>query len=127
MKAINKNLKVSTGAVEEFFKRSQDRARKLDRGERLPTELRLTFEDPADLLRVLTAQRVRVLRAVRKKPAPVTELAIVLKRDRTAVKRDVKILTSFGLVKIHEETNPGHGRRKIVEPLASRYELVANI
>ena len=127
MKAINKNLKVSTGAVEEFFKRSQDRARKLDRGERLPTELRLTFEDPADLLRVLTAQRVRVLRAVRKKPAPVTELAIVLKRDRTAVKRDVKILRSFGLVKIHEETNPGHGRRKIVEPLASRYELVANI
>jgi len=43
------------------------------------------------------------------------------------VKRDVKILTSFGLVTIHEESNPGHGRRKNVRPLASRYELVATI
>jgi predicted transcriptional regulator len=127
MKAITKSLNVSTGTTEDFFERSLKRARKLDRGERLAAEIRLTFEDPADLLRVLTAQRVRVIRAVRKKPAPVSDLAIVLKRDRTAVKRDVKILTSFGLLKIHEEANPGHGRRKIVQPLASKYELVATI
>ena len=127
MKRSAKKLKVSTGTVEAFFERSLNRARKLDRGEKLPTEMRLTFEDPSDLLRVLTAQRVRVLRAVRKKPAAVTDLATVLKRDRTAVKRDVRILTSFGLVTIHEETNPGHGRRKIVAPLASKYELVATI
>jgi predicted transcriptional regulator len=68
-----------------------------------------------------------VIHAVREKPAPVSELAIVLKRDRTAVKRDVKILATFGLVKIREEANSGHGRRKIVQPLASRYELVATI
>lgn len=121
------NLRMSTGTVEAFFERSLNRARKLDRGERLPTEMRLIFEDPADLLRVLTVQRVRVLDAVRKKPAPVSDLAIVLKRDRTAVKRDVKILTSFGLVRAHEETNPGHGRRKIIEPLASKCELVTTI
>lgn len=127
MKKTPKNLNVSTGAVEDFFGRSLNRARKLDRGEKLPAEMRLTFEDPADLLRALTAQRVRVLYAVRKKPAPVSDLAVVLKRDRTAVKRDVKILTSLGLLTIHEENNPGHGRRKIVEPLASRYELVAMV
>ncbi len=127
MKATAKNLNVSTATTEDFFERSLKRARRLDRGKRLAAEIRLTFENPADLLRVLTAQRVRVIRAVRKKPAPVSDLAIVLKRDRTAVKRDVKILTSFGLVKIQEETNPGHGRRKIVQPLASKYELVATI
>jgi predicted transcriptional regulator len=127
MKKTARNLKVSTGTVEGFFERSLKRARKLDRGEKLPAEMRLTFEDPADLVRVLTAQRVRLLHAVRKKPAAVTDLAIVLKRDRTAVKRDVKILTSLGLVKFYEETNPGHGRRKIVEPLASKFELVATI
>jgi predicted transcriptional regulator len=127
MKKTPKTLNVSTGTAEAFFERSVNRARKLDRREKLPTELRLTFEDPADFLRALTAQRVRVLHAVRKKPAPVSDLVIVLKRDRTAVKRDVKILTSLGLVKIHEETNPGHGRRKIVEPLALKYELVATI
>ncbi len=127
MKKTAKNVNVSTGTTEDFFERSLKRARRLDRGEKLATQIRLTFEDPSDLLRVLTAQRVRVIHAVRMKPAPVTELAIVLKRDRTAVKRDVKILRSFGLVRIHEETNPGHGRRKIVQPLASRYELVATI
>jgi predicted transcriptional regulator len=120
-------LKVGTGTAKAFFERSLNRARKLDRGEKLPAEMRLTFEDPADLLRVLTVQRVRVLDAVRKKPAPVSELAVVLKRDRTAVKRDVKILTSFGLVTIREETNPGHGRRKTVEPLAAKCELVTTI
>src|SRR5579859_7647859 len=58
MKRSAKKLKVSTGTVEAFFERSRNRARKLDRGEKLPTEMRLTFEDPSDLLRVLTAQRV---------------------------------------------------------------------
>jgi len=127
MKKTPKNFSVGTGTPEAFFERSLTRARKLDRGEALPAEMRLTFEDPADLLRLLTAQRVRVLHAVRKKPAPVSDLARLLKRDRTAVKRDVKVLLSFGLVKTHEETNPGHGRRKIVEPLASKYELLATI
>jgi hypothetical protein len=54
-----------TGTTEDFFARSLKRARRLDRGEKLAAEIRLTFEDPADLLRVLTAQRVRVIHAVR--------------------------------------------------------------
>lgn len=73
------------------FERSLKRARRLDRGENLPPK-------SADLLGLLTAQRIRVIHAVRLRPVPVTDLAIVFKRDRTAVKRDVKILTSFGLV-----------------------------
>jgi len=40
---------IATGPAEEFVGRSLARARKLDRGERLPSEIRLTFEDPADL------------------------------------------------------------------------------
>ena len=118
---------VRTGTADDFFRRSEARAQKLDRGERLLPEIRLTFEEPADLLRVLTAQRVRVLNAVRKNPAPVSELAIALRRDRASVRRDIRILTSFGLVKTHEETNPGHGRRKIVEPIAAKCELVTTI
>jgi predicted transcriptional regulator len=127
MKKKPRDFTVGTGTPEAFFERSLNRARKLDRGEALPAEMRLTFEDPADLLRLLTAQRVRVLHAVRTQPAPVSDLARLLNRDRTAVKRDVKVLLSFGLVKTYAETNPGHGRRKIVEPLASKYELSATI
>ena len=128
---MNKTAKgskqVGAGTADAFFRRSETRTQKLDRGERLLPEMRLTFEDPADLLRVLTAKRVRVLDAVRRNPAPVSELAALLKRDRTAVRRDVRILTTFGLVSTHEETNPGHGRRKIVGPLASKCELVTTI
>ena len=127
MKSMAKNVSVSTGTAEGFFERSLERARRLDGAEAVPAEMRITFEDPADLLRLLTVQRVRVLRAVRERPAAVAELARTLKRDRTAVKRDVKMLVSFGLVKTHEEPNPGHGRRKVVEPLALKYELSAVI
>lgn len=116
-----------TGSSETFFARSRERARRLDRGERLPAQITVIFEDTSDLLRVLSAERVRVLRAVRAKAIPVSDLASGLNRDRQAVRRDVTLLESFGLLKTREETNPGHGRRRIVEPLAEKYQLVANI
>ncbi len=118
---------VSSGSVETFIGRSLERARKLDRGRKLPHEITMSFEDPADLVRVLSAERVRVIHAVREKPAPVSELAITLKRDRKAVKRDVTLLESFGLINAREEINPGHGRRRIIEPLAAKYQLIATI
>jgi predicted transcriptional regulator len=120
-------VRVATGTAEDFFKRSLARARKLDRGVKLAAEIRLTFEDPADLMRVLSTERLRVLHTVRVTPRPVSDLAHVLKRDRKAVSRDVKILESFGLVRTHAEPNPGHGLMKIVEPLAAKYQLVATI
>jgi predicted transcriptional regulator len=118
---------VASGTVEEYISRSLDRARKLDRGERFPAEMTMTFEDPSDLVRVLSAERVRVLHALRKKPAPVSELAVTLRRDRTAVRRDVSVLESFGLVDSREEPNPGHGRRRIIAARAAKYQLVATI
>ncbi len=87
----------------------------------------MTFEDPSDLARILSAQRLRVLRAVRTKPTTVFELAVRLKRDRKAVRRDVSLLESYGLVTAREESNPGHGRRRVIEPRAAKYQLVATI
>jgi len=134
MKNVTKAIKnpprratVSSGTVEAFIGRSLERARKMDRGERLPSEITMTFEDPCDLVRVLSAERVRLLHAVRAKPAPVSELAVTLRRDRKAVRRDVSLLQSFGLVNTREELNPGHGRRKVIEPRAAKYQLVATI
>ena len=120
-------VKLGTGSADVFFDRSLARARRLDRGEKLPSEMRITFEDPSDLMRVLSAERVRVLHTVRMKPRPISGLAAILKRDRKAVSRDVKVLESFGLVKTHEALNPGHGMMKVVEPLAAKYQLVATI
>jgi predicted transcriptional regulator len=124
---VSPRVTVSSGTVEAFVGRSLERARKMDRGEKLPSEISMTFEDPADLVRVLSAERVRVIHAVREKPAAVSELAVTLRRDRKAVKRDVSLLESFGLVSGREEINPGHGRRRIIEPRAAKYQLVATI
>jgi predicted transcriptional regulator len=127
IKKVPPRVTVSSGMVEAFIGRSLERARKMDRGEKLPSEITMTFEDPSDLVRVLSAERVRVLHAVRTKPAAVSELAATLRRDRKAVKRDVSLLESFGLVSRREEINPGHGRRRIIEPCAAKYQLVAMI
>jgi predicted transcriptional regulator len=126
-KKTSPRVTLSSGSVESFIGRSLNRARKLDRGEELPPEITMTFEDPADLVRVLSAERVRVIHAVREKPAAVSELAATLRRDRKAVKRDVTLLESFGLVTARDEVNPGHGRRRIIEPRATKYQLVATI
>jgi hypothetical protein len=56
-----------------------------------------------------------------------SELAATLRRDRKAVKRDVTLLESFGLVNAREEINPGHGRKRVIEPRAAKYQLVATI
>jgi predicted transcriptional regulator len=127
IKKRSPRVTVSSGSVEAFIGRSLDRARKMDRAESLPSEITMTFEDPGDLVRVLSAERVRVIYAVRQKPAPVSELATTLRRDRKAVKRDVALLESFGLVNAREEINPGHGRKRVIEPRAAKYQLVATI
>ena len=126
-KKTSPRVTVSSGSVEAFIGRSLERARRLDRGKKLAPAITMTFEDPADLVRVLSAERVRVIHALREKPAPVSELAVTLRRDRKAVKRDVTLLESFGLVNAREEINPGHGRKRIIEPLAAKYQLVATI
>jgi predicted transcriptional regulator len=118
---------MTTDSAASFFSRSRERARRLDRGEKLPAQITVAFEDPADLLRVLSAERVRLLRGVRREPLAVSKLANDLGRDRKAVMRDVSLLESLGLLKTHEEPNPGHGRRRIVEALAAQYQLVAMI
>src|SRR4051794_25418307 len=113
------NVKVSSGSVEGFFKRSHERAVKLDRKKKLPTEIRITFEDPADLMRALSVQRVKMLQVVKDNQRPtVTKLATMLKRDRKSVTRDVVVLEKLGLIRTKTEVNPGHGVVKVVEPLA---------
>ena len=122
------NVRVSSGSVEDFFKRSHERAVKLDHKEKLPTDLRITFEDPADLMRALSAQRVKVLQVIKRSARPtVTKLATMLKRDRKSVTRDIVVLEKLGLIRTRTEVNPGHGVVKVVEPLAQKYHLTATL
>jgi len=120
-------VRLTVSSAEDYFGRLRARARAIDRGEAPTPEITISFEDPAELLKVLSAERVRLLRSVKQSSQQMSTLAAVLKRDVRAVSRDVALLEEAGLVRTSYTSNPGHGRIKIVEPIAREYRLVANL
>jgi predicted transcriptional regulator len=78
----------------------------------LPEERTVSFEDPAELLRVPTASRLDVFRSVKSERGWITVIAERLHRDRSAVKRDVDQLAQVGLVTMETKTLPGYGLMK---------------
>jgi predicted transcriptional regulator len=121
-----KLLRVRTGSVEEFFSNAKSLMRGLDRGE--PIKKRsatLTFSDPSEMLQFLSVSKIKLINIIRNHPDTITNIARVIKRNRASVYRDITELEKFGLVKTHEEINPGHGRHKIVELIAERLKLEA--
>jgi predicted transcriptional regulator len=119
---------IRTDGVAGFFAWGHETARKLDKKEPIAAETVITFEDASAMWRCLTPQRTRLIKFVKKsKGTPITQLAVQLKRPRRAVDRDVSLLESTGLVRTCFKTNPGHGRIKIVEPVAHKYQLTTTL
>src|SRR5579859_1457350 len=118
-------VKVFTDGFEGHVRRSLDRARRMERGERLEPEKIITFGDPAMMVECLSAQRVRLVEIARKKRMSISALAEELGRNRGSVTRDVNMLRKHGLVRLREKVNPGHGVVQIVEPVAQKIELRA--
>lgn len=121
------SVDIASGSTDEFFNRVRSHAAKLDRGESLPARISITFEDPLEMLDVLTSERVRLLRWAKAGALPISDLASGLNRDVRAVSRDVVRLEKAGLLRTSYRVNPGHGRHKVVEPVALEYNLTANL
>ena len=94
---------------------------------RIPPRRIVSFEDVGALLHVLSEKRVVLLKQVQETPASITMLARKLKRDRSAVTRDIQILESFGIVRVTEKALPGHGIQKWITPLAREIRLTARL
>ena len=120
-----KNVTLKAGNEQDFFRRGRLLARLADAGLALPEERTVSFEDPADLLRLLTASRLDVFRSVKGEPGSITVIAGRLHRDRSAVKRDVDQLAQAGLVTIETKTLPGHGHMKEIRAAAGIFRLEA--
>jgi len=118
---------LTASSTDEYFERVRKRTRAMDRGEIPTSEVTISFEDPMEMLAVLTSERVRLLRQVKLKGQQISALAQGLERDVRAVSRDVSLLEEAGLVRTSYQTNPGHGRRKMVESVAQNYRLVADL
>jgi len=110
---------------EAFFERGRKLARAADRGEQIRASTVIAFGDIESLLHLLTESRVLLLRELKESPASITELARRLKRDRSAVTRDVQLLERFGVVQVMEKPLPGHGRQKWVAPVSRELQLSA--
>ncbi|MGF1642156.1 MAG: helix-turn-helix domain-containing protein [Thiotrichales bacterium] len=91
----------------------------------MPEELTVSFEEPSELLKLLSAARLDVFRAIKERPDSITGVAQRLHRDRSAVKRDIDQLANAGLVTIEIKNLPGHGRQKEVRPAANQFRLEA--
>jgi predicted transcriptional regulator len=121
------NTKVFSDGFEGHVRRSLARIQKMENGERLEPERIITFADPLDMLECLTTQRIRLCQVARKKRLSISALAEELGRNRGSVTRDVNKLKSFGLIRLREQVNPGHGVVQIVEPVAQKFEMRAAV
>ena len=111
--------------VDAFFARGRKLAAAADRGDAIPSSRVVVFEDVESLLHVLTERRVLLLKQVKEAPASISMLAKTLKRDRSAVTRDVEILRRFGVIQVTDKPLPGHGKQKWITPLAGEIQLTA--
>jgi predicted transcriptional regulator len=98
----------------------------LARREPVRPEATITFDTPLAMLEVLTAERIRLCETARRQSFSITALAAELKRDPKSVRRDVLKLEAAGVLRTHEQVNPGHGRLRIVVPTARKFELTAS-
>jgi predicted transcriptional regulator len=85
----------------------------------------VAFDGVEELLGLLSEKRVLLLKAVKVAPGSIADLARRLKRDRSAVTRDVRMLLRYGVVDVTERPLPGHGRQKWVTPVAREFQLIA--
>jgi predicted transcriptional regulator len=118
-------LIIQTGDEAEFFKRGRELAQLADQGHGLPEESIVAYEDPADVLKLLSVARLALFRAIKDLPDSITAISERLHRDRSAVKRDVDALAKAGLVKVEPRVLTGHGLMKEVSVTAQRFKLEA--
>lgn len=111
--------------VETFFERGRKLAKLADQGDAIPPSRVVAFDDIGSLLHVLTQKRVLLLKQVKETPTSISALAKILKRDRSAVTRDVQVLERFGVIQVTEKALPGHGRQKWITPVAGDIQLTA--
>ena len=98
-----KTLTIKTGDdIEDFFQRGRTLAKLIDQQAPLPEWHIISFEDPSDLLELLSDDRLTLFRAIKKQSGSTVSLAERLHRAPAAIERDVDALEKAGLLKIED-------------------------
>jgi len=110
---------IHTDGFEGWAKRARATAKAMDAGLPFLPSRGITFESPAEMVRLLTPARLDLFAKVKKRTVSIKDLAQTLGRDVSAVRRDVSALEKFGIVHSKHVVNPGHGRVRMVSAPAS--------
>lgn len=116
---------IRTGKVDDFFSRAREAALRADRGEMFEEKVTISFEDPQQMLTLLSGGRRRIMLEVTKRPQTVQELANVLKRSRATIAKEIRYLEEKGLLSRKKEQAEKNGSEVFVEAVAPQIELVA--
>ena len=126
---MKKTASMRIGTLQNFFEEGKRIARLADAGEPIPESQAITFESVEELLDYLTPKRVALFEAIKasNEPESITSMAVRVGRDRAAVKRDIDALQRLGIVDVTDVPLPGHGRQKLVRPIAKKVILTATL
>lgn len=103
-------------------------AKALDAGApKLPYAVTLTSIEFGSFISELTPKRFELLRLAIKKTRSISELALAVNREQSAVSKDIGRLKKLGLIRVEEVSNAGHGRKKIVIPVADTISINASL
>ncbi len=125
--SVSKKISTETRKNKDFFSRGKQLAKIADEMKDMPQEKTIWFEDVKDFNKFISEKKIMLLAQIRDYPGSITELANRIKRNRTAVTRDVNELEKFKLVKTEMINNDGHGKIRIVKPVAKHIVLQIKI
>lgn len=107
-----RNVEITIAPLEDAFRRFAEVYGKLKRGEHVTPSHTLGFSDIATFRKVLTEERLRLLKAVRQhNPKSLYDLAKLLNRDLKSVNTDVKKLKELDLIQLEKQK---HGRTRVI-------------
>lgn len=87
--------------IMRYFERLWADPKKL---EKLPEKSIILSLTEDEVIRIFTRKRLEIVRTLKeKKPQSITALSEMVKRDLTAVERDLKILEEFGIVELEKK------------------------
>ena len=116
-----KEVEIRIESLEEATSNAVKTAEGISTGKKIKPRKVIAFEDLATLRRIITDERIRLLKLIRKEePKSILSLAKIAKRKYANVFNDVKTLEELGLIELGKENHA-------LEPKANYQKLKIEI